>query len=258
VVEIAFNQGAHPKRGFELILDHFGVCSAISSFEGLPPDETIRRACAEALIRRLHEHLVLSLRAEIERHGDPVPPEGTSVTELITGRDWLFEDDAYHLDVSHLSSVVRVSPMAEDRETLEKAVELTDYGKNLSERHQYDGEPPFDRLYEDHGVYLRALVGRDVDAAITHFRDKLPTVDPDGDGDTLPAQILVRLLVRLGRLDDAIDVSAEHLAKVPEGMLMVPALSQLCARAGRLDRLAASARALGDPVRYAAAILPAS
>ncbi|MDB5351686.1 MAG: hypothetical protein JWN86_2933 [Planctomycetota bacterium] len=258
VVEIAFNQGVHPRRGFELILDHFGVCSAISSFEGLPPDETIRRGCSESLVRRLHEHLIMSLRAEVERRGEALPPEGTSVPRLIEGRDWLFADDAYHLDVSHLGAVVRVAPMAEDRETLEKAVELTEYGRHLSDRHQYDGEPPFDRLYEDHGIYLRGLLGRDEDTAISHFGQKLPPIDPDGDGDTLPAQILVRLLVRMGRLEEAIDVSAEHLARVPEGMLMVPGLTQLCGRAGRLDRLAMSARALGDPVKYAAAILSAS
>lgn len=258
VVEVAFNQGVHPRRGFELILDHFGVCSAISSFEGLPPDEAIRVACAGSLIRRLHEHLVMSLRAEIERLGHPAPPEGESVPQLIAGRDWLFEDDAYHLDVSHLGAVVRVAPMVEDREALEKAVELTDYGRRLSERHQYEGEPPFDRLYEDHGIYLRALLGRDIDAAIAHFREKLPPVDPDGDGDTLAAQVLVRLLLRVNRLEEAIAVSAEHLANVPEGMLMVPSLAQLCGRAGRLDLLAKTARDQGDPVRYAAAILPSS
>ena len=36
VVEVAFNQGAHPRRGFELILDHFGVCSAITRVRAAP------------------------------------------------------------------------------------------------------------------------------------------------------------------------------------------------------------------------------
>ena len=59
-------------------------------------------------------------------------------------------------------------------------------------------------------------------------------------------------------MDEAIEVSAEHLANVPEGMLMVPGLSQLCAKANRMDRLAEVARALGDPIRFAAAILPSA
>ena len=257
VVEVAFTQGVNPRRGFELILDHFGICSAITSFESLPPEEAIRVACAGKLVDRLHEHLVLSLRGEIERRGQPMPPEGTSVPDLMEGRDWLFFDDAYHLDVSHLSAVVRIAPMIEDRATLARALELTEYGKRLSDRHKYAGDPPFERVYEDHGLYLRALLWAGLATEATrHFRDSLPPADPDGDGETFAAQILVRLLVRLDRLGEAIEVSAEHLAGVPEGMLIVPGLSQLCERAGRMDRLAEVARAQGDPVRYASAILP--
>ncbi len=144
----------------------------------------------------------------------------------------------------------------EDRATLAKAVELTEYGAMLSDRHKYAGDPPFERVYEDHGLYLRALLGQGEEEAIGHLRASIPPVDPDGDGDTSAAQILVRLLVRLNRLEEAIEVSAQHLAGVPEGVLMVPGLSQLCVRAGRMDRLAEVARAQADPVRYASAILP--
>src|SRR5262249_15454553 len=90
---------------------------------------------------------------------------------------------------------------------------------------------------------------------VSHFRSKLSPPDPDGDGDTAPAQVLVRLLDRLGRLDEAIDVAAEHLAGVPEGALFCPSLPQLCQRAGRMDRLAGEARKHGDLVNFAAAIL---
>ena len=103
IIEVAFNQGAHPRKGFELILDHYGTCSAISAFEHLPPDEATRVACADRLVRQLHEHLVANLRAEIAQRGQPLPPEGTPIADLIDGRDWLFADDAYHIDVSHLA-----------------------------------------------------------------------------------------------------------------------------------------------------------
>ena len=258
VVEIAFNNGVNPRRGFDLILDHYGVCSAITAFDGLPADEALRIACAEKLTRRLHEHLVMSLRAEIERRGQPMSPEGTPVPKLLEGRDWLFFDDAYHLDVSHLAAVTRLSPMLRDREALEKARELADYGRHLSDRHRYDGDPPFENLYDDHALYLDGLLGRESERAIAHFRAKLEPLAPDeaGEGDPRAAEALVRLLLRSGRLDEAIEVSAEHLARVPEGALGVPSLAQLCVRGGRLDRLATAARALGDPVRYASAILP--
>jgi hypothetical protein len=255
VVEVAFNQGAHPRRGFELILDYYGACSAITAFEHLPPDEATRTACAGLLVRHLHEQLTSSLRADITRRGQPVPPEGTPIPDLLAGRAWLFGDDAYHLDVSHLAAVVRMAPLLTDPATIALTVELTDYGRNLSERYHYEGNPPFDRLYEDHAIYLRALLGQDVEEAIAHFRSKLPPLDSDGQDDTLAAQVLVRLLVRLDRLEPAIDVAAAYLAVYPDSVLICPSLAQLCQRAGRADRLAQLSRDSGDLVNYAAALL---
>jgi hypothetical protein len=97
-----------------------------------------------------------------------------------------------------------------------------------------------------------------VDAALAHFRAKLrPAGDESANDVALSAQVLVGLLLRLERLDDAIDVAAEHLASVPESALGCPSVAQLCQRAGQPARLAAIARTQGDLVRYAAAILQA-
>ncbi len=261
VVDVAFNQGAHPARGFALILEHYGACSAITAFEHLPPDAATRLACADRLVRHLHAQLAASLRGEIARRGQPAPPEGTGLPGLMAGRDWLFAEDAYHLDVSHLGAVVRLAPILEDPGTLALAVELTDYGRKLSDRHKYEGEPPFERTYEDHGLYLGALIHRDVDAALAAFRGKLPLPPPAPEGsfeDSLPAQVFVRLLARLGLLEEAIEVAGAHLRGRPESALICPGLAELCRRAGRPDRLAQLSRDHGDLVNYAAAILQRS
>ncbi len=260
VVDVAFNQGVHPRRGFELILEHYGACSAITAFEHLPPDEPTRTASADRLVRNLHDHLVANLRADIARRGQPLPPEGMPIGGLVEGRDWLFADDGYHIDISHLSAVVRMSPLLTDPATIALAVGLTDYGRNLSERHRYAGEPPFEDTYADHAVYLRALLGEDVDAAIAHFLSKLPPANapPDDEErfiDPIPAQVLVRLLVRLGRPEEAIEVASEHLAGLPDSALGCPNVAQLCQMAGRPDRLAQLAREHGDLVHYVAARL---
>ena len=255
VVEVAFNQGVHPRKGFGLILDHYGTCSAISAFEALPPDEATRVACADRLVRRLHDDLTANLRAEIARRGQPLPPDGTPIGELIAGREWLFVDDSYHLDVSHLASTVRLTPLLSDPSTVALAVGLTDYGRNLSERHRYDGDPPFEDHYGDHGLYLRALLGQGVEEAIAHFRSKLADPDPGGRDEAIAAQVLVRLLVRLGRTEEAVELAAEHLAHLPDSALACPSISQLCQDLGRLDRLAEIARGRGDLVNYAAARL---
>jgi hypothetical protein len=263
VVDIAFNQGVHPLRGFELILDHYGACSAITAFEHLPPDEAVRVSCAGRLVGNLHEHLVANIRGDIARRGQPLPPEGTSIVGLLDGRDWLFADDGYHIDLSHLSAVVRMAPMLTDPATIALAVGLAEYGRRLSDRHRYAGDPPFEDTYGDHAVYLRALLGDDTDAAVEHFRSKLTPVEANDDPadevyrDTAPAQVLVRLLLRLGRGEEAIDVAAEQFVGLPNGMLGCPNVAQLCQMAGRPDRLARLARERGDLVHYAAARLQA-
>jgi hypothetical protein len=256
MIEVAFNQGAHPRKGFELILENYGTCSAITAFESLPPDETMRSACADRLTRTLHEQLVASLQAEIRRRGQPLPANADSIPALIADQSWLFDEEGYHIDVSHLASVVRMSPLLNDPETIKLAVELTDYGRKLSSRHRYEGDSPFEDVYEDHAAYLRTMLNQNADAGLAHFRAKLDPDNPDRDPrNTLPAQVLVRLLVGLDRLDEAIDVAAEHLATTPDSALFCPSLAQLCHRAGRPDRLAQISRTQGDLVNYAAAIL---
>jgi hypothetical protein len=259
VIDVAFSQGVSQRRGFELILEHYGTCPAISAFEQLPPpDGALRIACAERLIRHLHRELTANLRSEIASRGQVVPPEGSSIETLVTGRSWLFSDDAYHIDISHLSAVVRISVLIDDPAVIALAAQLTDYGRQLSPRLVYEGTPPFERIFEDHGTYLRALLGRDVDRAIARFEEKVRQDDGASGDAALPAQTLVNLLARVGRVGPAIDVAAAHLATIPETALSCPSVAQLCQRAGLHHRLAQIARANGDLVNFAAAVIAGS
>lgn len=257
LIDVAFHQGANPRKGFQWLLRSYGTCSAITSLEQSgPADPAVRVACVEELIRHLHEQLVFAVRADVARRGQPLPPEGTSLAELAAGRDWLFAEDAYHTDVSHLTAVVRWSVMATDPDALRLALDLTEYGRRLSPRLQYDSAPPFEKTFEDYNAYLKALVGRDVDQAVARFRAKLPAA-PTADGDesesTLPAQVLVNLLMRVGRQDEAVEEAIRNLLDVPDAMLACPPVAEICQRGGRLDRLAEAAVRMKHPVHYLAA-----
>lgn len=254
IVDLAFSGGAHPRRGFELILQHYGTCSAITSFEQLQADEAVRAHCAGLLVAEVHRQLLGNVVHDLERRGHTVPVPH-ALTALVAEHPELFEEDGYHIDVSHLASVVRMSPLLSDPAAIALAVELTEYGRRLSERHRYEGEPPFQRLYEDQNLYLRALLGHDVEQAVAHFRARVETPDPEYGPTTAPAQVLVRLLDRLGRTDEAIDVAARRLEGLADPSPFCPSLAQLCERAGRHDRLAQEALARGDLVQYAAARL---
>ncbi len=156
VIEIAFNHGVEPKRGFELILEHHGTCPAITAFEQLPPaDDAVRAACAGRLIRHLHHELAANVRADIARRAEPPPDDATSIRDLIEGRPWLFADEGYHIDVSHLSAVVRSSTIVKEPELIALAADLTEYGCRLSARLVFEGHPPFEQIFEDHRAYLR-------------------------------------------------------------------------------------------------------
>ncbi len=252
IIEIAYLEGVNPYKGFQLLLARYGTCRAITSFEQYPA-RTGRDDCARLLVRTVHGELVQRLKyaiAEVEGQA----PATDNVSELVSGRDWLFGEYTYYIDTSHLLSVIRFSAELDDPATLRLAVELTEYGRRLSHHFQYKGEPPFENIAVDYGIYLRALLGEDADAAVDHFRRKLAASGPEQAG-TAPAQVLVGLLARLGRYAEAIDVSAEHLRDADPARLGCPSVFELCQAAGDFTRLRELARQRGDLLHFAAGAL---
>jgi hypothetical protein len=247
IIEIAFMERVHPYKGFQMILSHYGTCRAITSFGQFPcregRDESLR-----LLVRTLHAELVERLKRVITGV-EGQAPDTESVSALIAGRDWMFEDGSSYIDTSHVISVVRFSLDLQDAETLALAEELTGYGARLKSPYQERSEPPFDDFYVDHGVYFRALQGKDTDGAVAHFRKKMEDSDPAETG-SAPAQVLVGLLARLDRYREAIEVSQAHLADVNPSELACPTVIQLCFLAGDYDRLRTVARERGDLLNY--------
>ena len=252
IIEIAFHEGVHPRKGFELILSNYGICRAITSFHQYP-GRNGREECLRLLIRRVHGDVVENLQRTISRN-EGQAPETRSIPELIAGRDWLFEGNSYYLDTSHVVSVIQFSLELNDPETLALGLELTEYGSHLSSLFQYRGDPPFQNVYLDHGIYLRALLGEGVEEAIRHFRNKLTEGDPSARGSE-PAQVLVRLLARLERYAEAIEVSLEHLHPLDPTQLACPSVLQLCQLAGDYTQLMKLAREQGDLLSFAAGVL---
>jgi hypothetical protein len=69
---------------------------------------------------------------------------------------------------------------------------------------------------------------------------------------------LVRLLVRLERYEEAVEVAQERLADVDPQRLSCPSLYELCLAAGKPDRLADLAKGRNDLIAYAAALAEGS
>jgi hypothetical protein len=256
IIEIAFHHGAHPRKGFDWILERYGICSTITLVSGQQfPQAEIHQYCVKGLVRALYEQLRQRLAEEVARH-DGTEPGAQGVRELMAGRDWLFEEECYHVDVSHLGSVVQMSVHLPPCAELNLARELCAYGQRLSPRFQYPGEPPFEDQYRDYDMYLSVLAGSNPDQGIAHFRAKAEKADPETVG-TLPAEVLVNLLVRVNRPAEALEVARRFLSRSNNPSPACPSLAELCRLTNDYHTLAAVGREQGDPVQFMAGLLAA-
>jgi hypothetical protein len=250
IINIAFAEGVHPVKGLELILNQHGMCRAITAF-GMYPDKSGRAKCINLLVRSLHAEVIERIARTIEAQ-EGTRPAAASIPELIGERDWLFGEYDYYVDTSHLMSLLAYSLEVTEPRTLELFHELCAYGKRLSPMFQSRGQSPFENPFVDYDEYVLAVTGVDVEERIAHFRKKVADSDPYEVG-TAPAQLLVNLLVRLGRFDEAVQVSIERLSEEEPSELSCPSTLQLCNLAKDYERLKQLARDRGDVLSYIAA-----
>jgi hypothetical protein len=255
IIEIAFQEGVHPAKGLELILKKYGICQALSAL-GMAPVEKDREKCIGLLARNIHGEIVERIGNAIG-HEEGTRPDATRIAELAAGRDWLFGEYSTYVDTSHLVSILQYCPEVADPGLLRLFDDLCEYGKRLSPQFRVQGQPPFENVYEDFGHYALALLGTDVEEHLDHFRKKLAESDPQRVG-SLPAQLLVKLLVRLHTADrdhygEALAIALAHFPDAPPNELNCPTAMDLCHMAQEFDRMKALARARGDLLNYAAA-----
>lgn len=272
IIELALYEGVWPRRGLELILASHGICNTITTLDGMLPNLS-REEQSEAaglLVRNLHANLLENVRADIERQQGK-PPAETTLAELLADRDWLLAGGNYHIDTSHLSSVVRFARMSDDVETLRLAVDLTEYGQRLHTQFQFAAEEPFADYYPSHGLFLGALLAQAehsltaegparadvIDRAIPFFRERAERTDIQASG-TAAIEFYISLLARLKRFDLAMD-ELNHL--IPAGqptMGIAPHLWELAERSGSYAKMAEICQGRGDLVGYTGAMAAAS
>src|SRR4029077_20327579 len=148
VIEIAFHEGVNPRKGFELILEHHGICRAITLF-GIYRDYAPRQYSLQLLVRTLYGQLTASVRETIASV-EGAAPENDRLAELIAVRPWLFEGNTSYVDSTHLSVLLRFTPELEAPESLRMAGEMADYGQCLAPMFHFRGDPPFEDTYADH------------------------------------------------------------------------------------------------------------
>ena len=254
IINIALFEGVHPLKGVEMMLKGHGTCPTITALdqkwhELSSEDHT---NIARRMVHELYGDLTQNVRYNVEQKLQGVSfPD--SLRELMEGRDWLFEGGNYHIDVSHLNSVVRLARHLDDScPELQQAIELAEYGSHLTEQLQYGSEPPFEEYYTAHIHFFNILAGEDHGKSVDYFRDILQR-EQEEQNRKLIAYVLVDLLMRVDRLDEAVAVAGQHLQdhEDPQGF----SFAGLCHRSGNLDALQKAARENDDLIGFASAIV---
>ena len=264
IVQIALWEGVDPALGIRLVIASQGTCNSITAYEQavsrLPAAR--QRQPAAVLVEHLHRELLQSLAADLEHRG-LVPHETIAATASIVGlldaAGGMKDDPSFHIDISHLQSVLRIARVCTERAVIEKAWELSVYACRLPDEVTYPGEPPFENVGEASRHFYAAQLGRDVDEAIRYFR-KAAALARVEDAGTLPADTLVYLLWRLGRPAEALHAALERPAdqgmpSVMQAIGMLPSLVELAEAGNAVDTLREACRSRGDEITFAATFL---
>jgi hypothetical protein len=255
-LELCIHEGLDLKRGFRRLIDHYGTCNAITTFESAMygRSRADRAIGAALLLHHVYDELRANVRGHIERVEGVLLPEDLNLRELISTREWLFAEGSYHLDTTHLASVVRLARDVSDPPLLRLAHELTEYGRRLANDLQYPGDEPFESLYETSGRYFAALLNQDQDQHLAYFRERAEQVNPRHDT-TITIEVYIDLLMRIGRARDALQ---EALRLLPDDVPQTgraPALLELAAAAGDYAPLVALAKRRNDPLGFTLSLL---
>jgi hypothetical protein len=254
LIELALHEGVAPELGYALVLKHYGTCNAITTFEGamLQRPRAEQQAAAGLLLRHLHQELIANVRADIARREGQELTERT-LAELVAKRDWLFADNNYHVDTTHLAATVRFARLIEDRQLLELAYDLTEYGRRLGSQFQFAGDEPFADVYPSHGLFFAAQLGRNVDEAVNYFRQRAESASIEEHG-TGPAEVLVALLARVGRPKEAFQAALDLIPRGTRTSGFAPSLLELARASSDYERLLAVCRERDDLVGFAAGL----
>jgi hypothetical protein len=254
LVEVAWQQQVHPKKGFDLILESHGICSAITMVHStdLTQQPNLREYCIQKLIKAMHSQLLERLQNDLKARGVDFS-ESASITALVQQNPELFADDAYHVDVSHLSSVVQMALHLTKCPELAFVQELCEYGSRLSQGLQGDNDPPFQATYKDYLPYIKVVNGEEVEEGLTHFARKAE--EGQLEGYQYPAEVYVNLLVKIGRLSDALQAARKHLADANERELSCPGVTELARQAKDFATLTQIAEQKSDPVTFLAGLI---
>lgn len=204
MIQVLVHEAVDVGRGYAEVLKQQGTCNSITMYE-----QTIRQlkksdqqAAAICLLDHFYEELLTLVRQDVAARDQPAEDHET-LGQIIESREWILAEGGYHLDTTHLASVVKIASILEDPGHLQKGLELTKYGRRLHPQFQYPGDEPFHDFYPAYSAYYHALLGQDVAEGLKYFERKSRSIDALVHG-TEAIDTYVNLLARVGQPGRAI------------------------------------------------------
>ncbi len=254
LIQVAVYEGVDLEYGFRLLLEQYGICNAITTFEQVMQDRSPRQRelAARQLVEQLYRDLTENVAHDrAQREGRQ--PESQRLIDLISGHDELFEENAYHIDTSHLAAVVRFARLLDDAPGWEMGWELSEYGRRLAPLYQLPEISPFESFYPAHSHFFAALLERDpreVEQATVFFqREAERVLEPDAPDPSMAREVYIDLLIRLGQGERAV---REAVRLYPERLPgdLVATLLEVASGAGATEWLLEYARDHGDLLTF--------
>ncbi|ELP34572.1 hypothetical protein [Rhodopirellula baltica] len=240
MTQVLLHENVDLRRGYNAVLKHQGTCNSITLYDQAiaARSRKDRQIAAECLLTSFYNELLSLVRDDFRNRG---PDNGVSAEaieadaaklnlgELIAKYKWILGGGGYHLDTTHLSSTVRFATVIDDREMIDQALQLCQYGRRLPSDFQYPGEEPFVDFYPAHSAFFSALLGQSVDTALRMFEQKARTVDVNVAG-AGAIETYIDLLDRVGRPAEALRAAIELF---PDDVPVQRVLPELLAMARR-------------------------
>ncbi len=253
-------EGIDVKRGTELSLEMRGTCNTITMMDSVVAmrGRADQQVAVGALVEHLHQELLTNVVADLARRESwPAehPERGErSIEKLLQSRPTLLNDGSYHLDTTHIASVVRFARVLDDLEQIRLALDIAEYGKKLHAQYQYPSDEPFADLYPMSIALFKALLGEQVDGACRLFLQKAESLDVNEHG-PIAIETYADLLTRLGRPAEAMEFLIRRMPPKMRPFGIAPSLIELATLSGNFELMKSHASERLDTIGFAAALL---
>ena len=265
MIQILIQEQVDVGRGYGAVLSHQGTCNSITLYE-----QTIsqfsredQQAAASRLLDHFYDELTSLVRQDAKTLNAESPTineaemDGLSLGQMLESFPAILEGGGYHLDTTHLASVVRIASVLENTNAWQKALDLTSYGRRLNQQFQYPGEEPFVDLYPAYATLYRTLLGTDTAAGVQLFERRARSVDVQQHG-TGAIETYIELLARTNQHRTAIEQAVQLMPEdVPTQSILARLLEWLPLiepdeRPGILETLREFCVSRNDPLGFAA------